>query len=69
MVAMMVAFSPYSLRWQPSLLMRTEEKDMGKSWEKSPFTPENPMFDDTDKNNGSVRIGAPHMVDFGQGMK
>lgn len=44
-------------------------RDMGKNWEKSPFTPENPMFDDTNKNNGSVKIGAPHIVDFGQGMK
>lgn len=47
----------------------TVSKDMGESWERSPFTPAYPMFEDSDKENGSVRIGAPHMVDFGQGMK
>lgn len=44
-------------------------KDLGKTWTKCPHTPSAPLFGETEKNGGSVKIGAPHFVDFGRNME
>jgi hypothetical protein len=44
-------------------------RDLGKTWEPSPHTPENPLFPEPDKYLGTVKIGAPHFVDFGKNME
>lgn len=43
-------------------------KDYGKTWTDTPHTPESPLFGETAKNNGCVKMGAPHFVDFGRNM-
>jgi hypothetical protein len=44
-------------------------RDLGKSWQDTPHTPAAPIFGESGKHGGKVRIGAPHFVDFGQNMK
>lgn len=44
-------------------------RDLGKTWEQCPHTPAKTLFGETGKNGGSVKIGAPHFVDFGQNME
>lgn len=44
-------------------------KDLGKTWTLSPHSPEKPLFGESGKQGGSVKIGAPHFVDFGQNME
>jgi len=43
--------------------------DFGKTWEDCPHTPQKPIFGETGKDGGKVRIGAPHVVDFGRNME
>jgi hypothetical protein len=40
--------------------------DFGKTWQDCPLTPTNPLFGESGKNGGKVKIGAPHFVDFGK---
>jgi hypothetical protein len=42
--------------------------DFGQTWADTPHTPTNPIFGESGKNNGKVKIGAPHFVDFGQNL-
>ncbi len=44
-------------------------KDLGKSWEDCPHTPVKPLFGESGKDGGKVKIGAPHFVDFGRAMR
>jgi hypothetical protein len=44
-------------------------RDLGKTWELCPHSPEKPLFGESGKAGGSVKIGAPHFVDFGQNME
>ena len=41
--------------------------DQGKSWSECPWTPESPIFGEN-PDVSPVKIGAPHVVDFGKGM-
>ncbi|MGQ7868723.1 DUF4185 domain-containing protein [Sunxiuqinia sp. sy24] len=43
--------------------------DLGKTWEQCPHTPDNALFGETGKRGNSVKIGAPHFVDFGKNME
>ncbi len=43
--------------------------DYGKTWERSPHTPEKPLFPEPKEFMGPVRLGAPHFVDFGKNME
>jgi len=43
--------------------------DFGNTWQECPHTPETPIFGETGKNGGKVKIGAPHFVDFGRNMQ
>jgi hypothetical protein len=43
--------------------------DHGKSWIETPHTPQKPLFGEPQKLLGSVKIGAPHFVDFGKNME
>jgi hypothetical protein len=43
-------------------------RDYGATWEECPHTPENPIFGESGKHGGKVKIGAPHFVDFGKNM-
>lgn len=43
--------------------------DYGKTWEDSPLSPENPLFPEPKKYLGTVKMGAPHFVDFGKNME
>jgi len=44
-------------------------RDLGKTWEASPLTPEKPLFPEPEKHLGPVKMGAPHFVDFGKNME
>lgn len=44
-------------------------KDYGLTWEDTPHTPLSPLFGETAKDSGCVKIGAPHFVDFGKNME
>ncbi|MEJ2705088.1 MAG: hypothetical protein P8Z79_21835, partial [Sedimentisphaerales bacterium] len=44
-------------------------RDLGKTWEPSPLSPETPLFPEPKVYLGPVKMGAPHFVDFGQNMK
>jgi hypothetical protein len=43
--------------------------DYGKTWTPSPLTPERPLFPEPAKYMGTVKMGAPHFVDFGKNME
>jgi len=43
-------------------------EDFGLTWADAPHTPVRPLFGETGKRNGKVKIGKPHFVDFGQNM-
>jgi hypothetical protein len=43
--------------------------DYGATWEDCPHTPEQPLFGESGKRGGKVKIGAPHFVDFGKNME
>jgi hypothetical protein len=44
-------------------------RDLGKTWEPSPHTPQRPLFPEPEKFLGPVKMGAPHFVDFGKNME
>jgi hypothetical protein len=44
-------------------------RDYGKTWDECPHTPANPIFGESGKQGGKVKIGAPHFVDFGQNLE
>jgi GH43 family beta-xylosidase len=44
-------------------------RDLGKTWQPSPHTPEKPLFPEPAQPHGPVKIGAPHFVDFGRNME
>jgi hypothetical protein len=59
------------LNWDvlgPFVGFRTSH-DLGKTWQDCPHTPEKPIFGESGKNGGKVKIGAPHFVDFGKAME
>ncbi len=43
--------------------------DYGLTWKESPHTPGAPIFGESGKNGGKIKIGAPHFVDFGKNMQ
>jgi len=43
--------------------------DYGKTWTDTPHSPYKPIFNEPLKKGGSVKIGAPHFVDFGKNME
>jgi len=43
--------------------------DYGKTWTDTPHSPYKPIFNEPVKKGGSVKIGAPHFVDFGKNME
>jgi len=43
--------------------------DYGKTWKDSPLSPEKPLFPEPAKYLGTVKMGAPHFVDFGKNME
>lgn len=44
-------------------------KDLGQSWQETPHTPANPLFGESGKNGSKIKMGTPHVVDFGQNMQ
>ena len=44
-------------------------RDLGKTWEPSPLSPEKPLFPEPAEFLGPVKMGAPHFVDFGKNME
>ena len=44
-------------------------RDLGKTWEASPHTPDKPLFPEPAKFLGPVKMGAPKFVDFGKNME
>jgi hypothetical protein len=44
-------------------------RDLGQTWEETPHTPQNPIFGESGKNGGKIKIGTPHVVDFGKNMQ
>ncbi len=43
--------------------------DYGKTWHETKHTPAHPLFPEPSHFAGKVKIGAPHVVDFGQDMR
>ncbi len=43
--------------------------DYGKTWHPSPHTCARPLFPEPSHLHGKVKLGVPHMVDFGQNMR
>lgn len=43
--------------------------DYGKTWQESPHTPTHPLFNEPKVKGGPVKLGLPHIVDFGQNMQ
>jgi hypothetical protein len=43
--------------------------DLGRSWADTPHTPGLPLFGESGKDGQMVRLGAPHVVDFGCDME
>jgi hypothetical protein len=43
--------------------------DLGKTWTPSPLTTDKPLFPEPVEHLGPVKMGAPHIVDFGQNME
>jgi len=44
-------------------------RDLGKTWQAPPTSPENPLFPEPREYLGPVKMGAPHFVDFGKNME
>ena len=42
--------------------------DLGKTWTQTPCTPAKPLFGETALKGEPVKIGSPHVVDFGKNM-
>ncbi len=43
--------------------------DYGKTWHPSPHSCAHPLFDEPSHFGGKVKLGVPHIVDFGQNMQ
>ncbi len=43
--------------------------DFGKSWHETTHTPARPLFPEPDHFGGKVKMGVPHVVDFGRDMQ
>jgi hypothetical protein len=43
--------------------------DYGKTWLQTKHTPDHPLFKEPDHIGGKVKLGLPHVVDFGQEMQ
>jgi hypothetical protein len=44
-------------------------RDLGKTWQAPPHSPEQPLFPEPARFLGPVKMGAPHFVDFGKNME
>ena len=44
-------------------------KDLGKTWTDTPCTPAKPLFGESGKDGAKVKMGSPHVVDFGRNMQ
>lgn len=44
-------------------------KDYGKTWIDSPYSCSDPLFGESCENGETVKLGAPHFVDFGKNMQ
>jgi hypothetical protein len=44
-------------------------RDYGKTWTQTKLTPDNNLFREAAKNGTTVKMGAPHFVDFGMNME
>jgi hypothetical protein len=44
-------------------------RDFGKTWQPSPHSCAHPLFPEPSQFLGKVRLGVPHVVDFGQNMQ
>ncbi|MCX6345553.1 MAG: hypothetical protein NT018_10865 [Armatimonadetes bacterium] len=43
--------------------------DFGKTWTQTPHTPSKPLFPEPKQQDGKVKFGSPHFVDFGKNMQ
>jgi hypothetical protein len=59
----------YNWPWLGPLVGFRISKDLGRSWMKSPHSPDDPLFDENGMWGHPVKIGAPHFVDFGKNME
>jgi hypothetical protein len=44
-------------------------RDYGKTWTDTPHTPARPLFPEPAKVGGTLKMGVPHVVDFGKNMQ
>ncbi len=67
----MTAFGDVTYNWPwlgPFVGFRVS-RDLGKTWQETPHTPAKPLFGETGLWGHPVKIGAPHVVDFGRDME
>lgn len=59
----------YNWPWLGPFVGFRYSTDYGKTWTQTPCTPEKPLFGERALNGEPVKIGAPHVVDFGRDME
>ncbi|MBN1489398.1 MAG: hypothetical protein JXA69_05720 [Phycisphaerae bacterium] len=60
---------PYNWPWLGPFVGFRWSKDFGKTWNETPHTPTKPLFDEHALNGEPIKIGAPHVVDFGKALQ
>jgi hypothetical protein len=59
----------YNWPWLGPFVGFRYSTDLGKTWTQTPRTPAEPLFGEAGLHGESVKIGAPHFVDFGKNME
>lgn len=59
----------YNWPWLGAFVGFRTSTDFGKTWTQTPCTPDRPLFGESGLNGEPVKIGAPHVVDFGKNLE
>jgi len=59
----------YNWPWLGPFVGFRYSRDFGKTWTQTPCTPEKPLFGEQALHGEPVKMGSPHIVDFGKNME
>ena len=59
----------YNYPWLGPFVGFRYSTDFGKTWTETPHTPAKPLFGETGLKGEALKIGSPHVVDFGRNME
>ena len=59
----------YNWPWLGPFVGFRYSTDFGKTWTETPHTPAKPLFGETGLKGEALKIGSPHVVDFGKNME